>query len=60
MFYYRLYFFSGARIVSFKDFRAEGDEAALDIAQDHAGLQTVELWRGDRRVGVIEARRQYG
>ena len=50
--YYRLYFmdrFSG-HIDHFREFEADGDTAAIDIAQGWANGRPMELWNRHRKL----------
>jgi hypothetical protein len=52
MLYYRLYFmdrFSG-HIDHFREFEAEGDEAALALAEDMQNDVPMELWNRERKL----------
>lgn len=52
MLYYRLYFmdrFSG-HIDHFREFEAEGDEAALALAEDMQDDAPMELWNRERKL----------
>ena len=52
MIYYRLYYldrFSG-HIDHFREFEADGDEAAIDLAQGLANGRPMELWNRHRKL----------
>ncbi len=60
MFYFRLYFFSGARIISVEDFHADSDAEAVAKAGEYVGPLTLELWSGSRRVHWFDAQQRTG
>jgi len=52
MIYYRLYYldrFSG-HIDHFREFEADGDEAAIDLAQSWSNGRPMELWNRHRKL----------
>jgi hypothetical protein len=57
MAYYRLYYLDGEsrHIDHFREFEAEGDEAAIAYATDARGMTGMELWCADRKVHAWEA-----
>ena len=52
MLYYRLYFFDrfSGHIEHFREFEAEDDGAAIDIAERWADGSRMELWNQERRL----------
>jgi hypothetical protein len=52
MLYYRLYFFDrfSGHIDHFREFEAESDAAAMDVAERWSDGQPTELWNRDRRL----------
>ena len=52
MLYYRLYFFDrfSGHIDHFREFEAEGDEAAIAIAERWTDGRPMELWNRERRL----------
>jgi len=52
MVYYRLYQLRGPRneVESFHEFHADGDSAAVALAEPWRGLNPMELWSGHRKV----------
>ncbi len=52
MVYYRLYQLRGPRneVESFEEFHADGDPAAIVLAESHRSLNPMELWSGHRKV----------
>jgi len=57
MAHYKLNFIHPAmgRVLFFEDLFADDDEDAMKQAAARATDRPVELWRGDRKVGFIEA-----
>ncbi|MEO6256884.1 MAG: hypothetical protein ABIO69_08760 [Sphingomicrobium sp.] len=47
---YRLYFMNGSHIVHSREFTAEDDLAAIDIARSWRETRRMELWRQDHRI----------
>jgi len=54
---YRLYFMNrfNGHIDRFFEFEAESDLEALQTVQTASGVQPMELWSGERKVGRFEA-----
>lgn len=52
MLYYRLYFFDrfSGHIEHFREFEAESDSAAIDLADGWANGAVMELWNRERRL----------
>ena len=52
MLYYRLYFFDrfSGHIDHFREFEAESDAAAMDVAEGWGDGRPMELWNRDRRL----------
>jgi hypothetical protein len=52
MLYYRLYFFDrfSGHIDHFREFEAESDAAAMDVAERWSDSRPTELWNRDRRL----------
>jgi hypothetical protein len=52
MFYYRLYFFDrfSGHIDQFREFDAEDDDAAVDLAERWGDGRAMELWNRERRL----------
>ena len=57
MAHYKLNFIHPAmgRVLFFEDIFADDDDEAMAKAKERATDRPVELWRGDRKVGFIEA-----
>ncbi|MEO8176183.1 MAG: hypothetical protein ABI626_05945 [Sphingomicrobium sp.] len=55
MFGYRLYFMNGSHIVHSREFTAEDDLAAIDIAGSWRETRPMELWRQDHRIQQWDA-----
>lgn len=57
MLYYRLYYFdgSGGHIDHFREFEAEGDGAAIALAEGWSIGGPMELWNRERRLKRWEA-----
>ncbi len=58
MSYYRLYFLDRDTnaIRRFEEIHADSDDAAIALARTHAGDHALELWCGNRRVHIPDAR----
>lgn len=52
MLYYRLYFFDGfgGHIDQFREFEADGDAAAVALAEGWSDGRAMELWNRERRL----------
>jgi hypothetical protein len=52
MLYYRLYYFDGfsGHIDHFREFEAEGDAAAIMLAEGWSDGRSMELWNRQRRL----------
>jgi hypothetical protein len=57
MAFYRIYQLRGPKneVESFDEFEADNDESALARAEEHRGLNAMELWSGHRKVQRWEA-----
>lgn len=57
MLYYRLYYFDGfsGHIDHFREFEAEGDVAAIALAEGWSIGAAMELWNRERRLKSWEA-----
>ena len=50
---YHLYYLQGNALTGSDHIEAADDQEARQIARERAGAQTVEVWNGYERVGVI-------
>lgn len=50
---YHLYYLVGNALTGSDRIEAAGDREAKRIARERAGAQTVEVWNGYERVGVL-------
>ena len=60
MVYYRLYLLNPAngRFVGFEEIEAPDDVAAVHMASNYVGSQSLELWCGKRKVKSFPARQK--
>ena len=52
---YRLYFMNGGHVVHSREFSADDDLAAIEIARSWRETRPMELWRQDHRIHQWEA-----